>query len=165
MYLLRKIERIVVALEKTFLLSALTGLAGLQIAQVVFRYLLNNPLAWVDELSRYLFIWMIMVGAGLGAAKGSHFNIDFIKDKMPPAVRMIFMIIARGTVIVFSGAVVVYGGRLMGSASNQITAALGLPFSVPYSAIPAGAGLILYHTLMKMVVSDPSDAAKDSVKG
>jgi TRAP-type C4-dicarboxylate transport system permease small subunit len=162
MALLLKIETIVVALEKIFVLATLVGLTGLQIAQVIFRYVLNNPVAWVDELSRYVFIWMIMIGAGMGMAKSAHFNIDFIKDAMPRAVRKFFVLIAQGTVIVFSGVVIFYGSRLLGSVSNQITPALSLPFSLPYAAVPTGAALILYHALMKMLLQlrkGPSDTA------
>ena len=42
------------------------------VAQVFFRFILNNSLSWSEELARYCFIWMHMLGASL---VGSH--LDF----------------------------------------------------------------------------------------
>ena len=33
------------------------------VAQVFFRFILNNSLSWSEELARYCFIWMHMLGA------------------------------------------------------------------------------------------------------
>ena len=35
------------------------------VAQVFFRFVLNNSLSWTEELARYCFIWMHMIGASL----------------------------------------------------------------------------------------------------
>ena len=35
------------------------------VMQVFFRFVLNNSLSWTEELARYCFIWMHMLGASI----------------------------------------------------------------------------------------------------
>ncbi|MCC2673114.1 MAG: tripartite ATP-independent periplasmic transporter, DctQ component family protein [Ramlibacter sp.] len=45
--------------------------------QIVSRYTsLIPPYIWTEELARFLFIWMIMIGAMLGVREMAHFNVD-----------------------------------------------------------------------------------------
>jgi TRAP-type transport system small permease protein len=45
--------------------------------QIVSRYTaLIPPYIWTEELARFLFIWMIMIGAMVGVREMSHFNVD-----------------------------------------------------------------------------------------
>ena len=45
--------------------------------QIVSRYTsLIPPYIWTEELARFLFIWMIMIGAMLGVREVAHFNVD-----------------------------------------------------------------------------------------
>jgi len=44
--------------------------------QIVSRYTALIPSwIWTEELSRFLFIWMIMLGAMIGVREGSHFVV------------------------------------------------------------------------------------------
>jgi TRAP-type transport system small permease protein len=45
--------------------------------QIFSRYTaLIPPYIWTEEMARFLFIWMIMLGAMLGIREGSHFVVD-----------------------------------------------------------------------------------------
>ncbi|MDA8226350.1 MAG: TRAP transporter small permease subunit, partial [Desulfitobacterium hafniense] len=39
------------------------------LAQVIFRYVLEAPLPWSEEVARYLMVWGTFLGAGLGVRK------------------------------------------------------------------------------------------------
>ncbi len=145
---LGKIERAVVRAEEVVVMTLLAGLAALQITQVLFRYVFNIPLHWVDESSRFIFILMVMVGGGLASAKAAQFSIDFIKNAMPKSLRVIADIVVRIGVLVFAYVLLRHGIQLAIRTSGQITASLQLPYTVPYSAMPLGGALILFHALM-----------------
>src|SRR6266853_1412848 len=54
--------------------------------QIVSRYTALIPSwIWTEELSRFLFIWMIMLGAMVGVREGSHFVVDVLPDPPPRA--------------------------------------------------------------------------------
>lgn len=156
------LEKKIVRLEEYLLFTALVGLTSLQITQVLFRYFLNRPLHWVDELSRFVFIWMIMIGAGLAMAKAAHFSIDFIREGMPKLARTLAHIVAQGSIMLFSLVVIIQGLRLMRTGARQITAALQVPISVAYAAIPFGCALILYHALMAVPARLKSEGIIDA---
>jgi TRAP-type C4-dicarboxylate transport system permease small subunit len=53
---------------------------------VVFRGL-NRPLAWSDELSTYLLVWVGFVGWIIAGNHGSHIRILVVIDRLPAPVR------------------------------------------------------------------------------
>ena len=148
---MQSIEKRLIKIEEHFVITALALLAGLQILQVFFRYFLNRPLAWVDETSRYLFVWMVMVGAGLAMGKAAHFSIEFIKNIMPEPLQIISAVIVDLVTIAFTVGVIWYGMLLLKAASTQVTPTLQMPFWVPYSAIPAAGALIIIHVLFRII--------------
>lgn len=54
---------------------------------VVFRYVLNSPLAWSEELASLLFAWLTFVGAFVGIRARSHISIDTLVIFLPDGAR------------------------------------------------------------------------------
>jgi TRAP-type C4-dicarboxylate transport system permease small subunit len=54
---------------------------------VVFRYVLNSPLTWTEELASLLFAWVTFVGAYVGFRSRSHISIDTLVIFLPSAAR------------------------------------------------------------------------------
>jgi len=49
--------------------------------QIIARYTQLIPsYIWTEELSRFLFIWMVMLGAMIGIKEGTHFEVDVWPD-------------------------------------------------------------------------------------
>lgn len=57
------------------LMVAMLTIMGLQ---VCLRYVFGTSLAWSEELSRYLLIYMVYLGAAVGVRNRSHIRIDII---------------------------------------------------------------------------------------
>lgn len=60
------------------------GLFVLIILQVHYRYVLNNPLAWPEEIARNLFIWTVYLGLVKNFREDSHYRIDFLINRVGP---------------------------------------------------------------------------------
>lgn len=139
-----------VVLEKSveyvaaFLLTAMTVLVLLQ---VLFRYWLHLPLDWGEELSRYLFIWSAMLGAGIATKRGAHFGIDYLVKGLPPILRKSIAIAISGCVCALLGVIAVQGTRLAILNLSQISPTLAIPMGVPYAAVPICAVLMLIYTV------------------
>src|SRR5574339_27889 len=45
--------------------------------QIFSRYTELIPsYIWTEEMARFLFVWMVMIGAMVGVREGSHFEVD-----------------------------------------------------------------------------------------
>src|SRR6476619_172393 len=54
--------------------------------QIISRYTALIPSwIWTEELSRFLFIWMVMLGSMIGIREHSHFEVDVWPDLSPKA--------------------------------------------------------------------------------
>jgi TRAP-type C4-dicarboxylate transport system permease small subunit len=62
----------------TWLLAATVAILIVPVTmQVVSRYTALIPsYIWTEELSRFLFIWMVMLGAMIAVREGTHFEVD-----------------------------------------------------------------------------------------
>jgi TRAP-type C4-dicarboxylate transport system permease small subunit len=60
--------------------------------QVFYRYILNDPLTWSEELARFSFMWMVFLGLGLAERDNQHIAVDFFVGKMPSGVQKIVRI-------------------------------------------------------------------------
>jgi TRAP-type C4-dicarboxylate transport system permease small subunit len=53
------------------------GLAIVVFLQFFTRYVLNDSLAWTEEIARYLLICVTFIGAGMAARKNTHIHVEF----------------------------------------------------------------------------------------
>lgn len=69
-----------------FLLGALVGALAIPVAmQVIARYTGLIPVyLWTEELSTFLFVWMVMIGSMVAVWDGTHFDVRVIPDAKTP---------------------------------------------------------------------------------
>ncbi len=112
---------------------------------VFTRYVLNDALAWIEELARYSMIWLTWLGGGLAMRRGAHIAVEFFTDALPQKARFVVILLGRAGVFFFLGICLWYGVDLTMRVSAQSTIALGISMQIPYAAIPVGALLMAYH--------------------
>src|SRR5215813_7764713 len=59
---------------------------------------------WTEEMARFLFIWMVMLGAMIGVRDGTHFEVDVWPDLKPranAALGLVSMIFVLLTALIF----------------------------------------------------------------
>jgi TRAP-type C4-dicarboxylate transport system permease small subunit len=60
---------------------------------VIFRYVLNDSLTWAEELSRYLFIAMVVLGAAYDVPENGHLRMDVLYLSLSRRVRRVIDIV------------------------------------------------------------------------
>lgn len=70
------------------------------ILQIVFRYLLNFPIGWTNELSVILWIWMVLWGAAFVIREEEEIRFDLFYASAGPRVRRVMFLAAAAALIV-----------------------------------------------------------------
>jgi TRAP-type C4-dicarboxylate transport system permease small subunit len=119
--------------------------------QVLFRYLLRQPLFWSEELPRYLLIWLTFLAAALAQKHDAHINITLCLAPLSMRSRQILKILTDAVILAFLW-VLIYSGCLVTSiTAHHRSTALQLPMALVYAALPAGATLMSVYLLLQIV--------------
>jgi len=66
---------------------ALAIMVALIFGNVVLRYVFNTGLAWAEELSRLMFVWLIFLGAILALRRHAHLGVELLQARLPRPAR------------------------------------------------------------------------------
>ena len=75
---------------------------------VVMRYAFNSGIAVSEELSRWLFLWLIFLGASVAVHEQAHMGSDMVLDMLPPKLQKVAVVVGQllmlwVTWLIFSG--------------------------------------------------------------
>ena len=70
------------------------------ILQIIFRYLLNFPIGWTNEVSVILWIWLVLWGAAFVLREEEEIRFDLIYASVGPGARRIMFLIAAAALII-----------------------------------------------------------------
>ena len=77
--------------------------------QMISRFTALIPAwIWTEEMARFLFIWMVMLGAMIGVRDGTHFDVD-VWPELKPRTNALLRIVSMVFVLVFALVFVWYG--------------------------------------------------------
>ncbi|UJF18260.1 TRAP transporter small permease [Vibrio sp. SS-MA-C1-2] len=133
-----------------FCISLSTVLVACVVWQVFSRYVLNAPSTSTDEVARFLFIWVGLMGAAYTLGQKRHLAIDLLAMKLEdkPAQHAKLKVIINVISFFFAGVIMVYGGgslMLKTLATGQVSPALGIEMGFVYAAIPlSGLFMLIY---------------------
>ena len=113
--------------------------------QIVSRYTALIPAwIWTEELSRFLFIWMIMIGSMVGVREGTHFVVDVLPD-LPPRADAALQIVSNLFVLAFALVFVWWGVEFVRFGWDQTSELAELPMGFIFVAWPlAGLTWVLF---------------------
>ncbi len=129
-----------------YLSMALIALmAILVIAQVVLRYVFNDPLDWSEEMARITFIYITFIGIGAAYGRRRHMAIDAIVILLPPKMKRIVEVsvvsLASAFLIVLIGLTI---RSMMELTKMEVTTpALEYPMAFVYLIIPLGISALI----------------------
>ena len=148
-------DRIHQALD-VILKTVCASLLGLMVVvgtyQISSRYFFNKPSTISEELLTYTFAWLALFAAAYVFGARDHMRMNFLLSKFPDKTRHIIELITEVIIVVFAGAVMIYGGiSIMRLTMSQTTASLGIPMGLVYMAVPISGILIVIYGILNII--------------
>jgi len=144
--------RLVMALLKFVLVALSIFLIVIVFGNVVGRYAFNYSLAWAEEASRFIFIWVIFIGSVLANEKYEHMNLDILVQWLEGNRGRIVQIVAQLVILVVL-ALIIRGGWIATAESMGWTSpAMEISYGLVYSIVPFSCIVMFYQTLSRIVL-------------
>jgi TRAP-type C4-dicarboxylate transport system permease small subunit len=140
---MKTIKKVIDALCSGFMIVVVS----VMFLEVISRYILNLSLPWPGEVSRYLFIWIVMLGSFSALVDGEHFEVEFLVERLPDRVRVVASVFARIVVALVVIVLIRYGYILSVKVHGQLSAAMQIPMSLVYISVPVASLLMLISIL------------------
>ena len=88
---------------------------------------------WTEEMARFFFIWMIMIGAMVGLRDGAHFDVD-LWPELKPRANALLRLATNLFVLVFALVFVWYGVKFVQFGWSQNSELAELPMPLIFAA-------------------------------
>jgi TRAP-type transport system small permease protein len=129
----------------------LVAMSAVVFGNVICRYFLDISLGWYEEISRFLLIWIVFLGAVIALIKGDHLSIDLLSFVLSPrACRMAAvltdMVMLAALAIMFQGA---WDMAIDSLQSGWVASSVPIPYGWVYMVGPVSAALMFVQTLIK----------------
>jgi len=114
---------------------------------VLSRYLFHTPLAWSEEIARFMMVWMGFLGAAVCSKREEHIKMGFsIAKLVSPQFEKIVLSLLNVAFIVFLIFLIKAGFTVCVRGSYIRSPALQIPMNYIMSAIPiAGFAMLIFH--------------------
>lgn len=138
LYYLSNIDIILAGIGLVFLV--LLTLAG-----ALFRYFLDSPFTWMEEVQLMLEVWVVFLGAGYGFRVGAHVSVEILVDALPESARkavdLLVAAIVVGTLSYLLYQSVGYADLFI--QNGRVSSYLGIPYVYVYGIMPICCALMI----------------------
>ena len=138
--------------EEYLMNFCLWGLVFLMTLQIFCRYVLNSPLSWTDEVSRYLFVWFTFMGVSYCTLTDNHIRIDIL-ETLVPKLKKPFMFIGDAMVLAFALYMYIPSWKqLLDLKARKVTSpALMIPMWIVYLSLFLALTLVTIRLIEKYI--------------
>lgn len=136
-------NRIILWITMLFLLIMVVSI----FLQIVSRVLISSSFTWTEELSRFLMIWVIFLGAGFSFQSGAHVGVEFFVERLPKKFQKATSVLILIISIIFLLVMLIKGIELCERTMNQTSTALNIPMGIVYLVFPISAVLMIVNII------------------
>lgn len=116
--------------------------------QFVTRYVLNDSAAWTEEISRYLLIATVFIGASIGVAKNNHIQVDFFYRYLPSRVsRVLATVVDLLRILFFATTIVLTIEMMMKLGRTARMTIVDMPMNIVYGVCLFGFAAMFLRSL------------------
>ena len=124
-WLRKRAENVIVALIATMFICFLL--------QIAFRYLLNRPLGWTEEVTVLCWLWVVLWCASFVVSDREEVRFDIVYAAVPAGMRRAFTLIASAAFVVLLAWSLPATWKYVAFMKREHTAYLHMRLDVMYS--------------------------------
>lgn len=162
MLILDRLTHCLVTSVKYITFALLAALVVIIFVQVVFRYVLDSSLSWSEELARFMFIWIVMLGASTGVKERYHVAITAFISWLPSVPCRVIWFFVESVCFCVAVCMLLYGMEMAGNVISQPSPAMRVSMFWVYVSVPVSGGLMVIYlaeSLLKAMLG--CDALKE----
>ena len=144
---MNKVSHTIDRIARVILAIMLSVMIVVVLFGVVNRFLLKLPVSWTEEVSRFLMIWICMLGSTIAVKNGSHVAVLYFVSKFREESRQKIAFINHLLIIAFLIIPSLYGLKLCISQAGQLSPALRISMFYPFLSVPFGCIIMILHEL------------------
>ncbi len=122
--------------------------------QVISRYVLGAPSIVTDELARFLFMWVGLIGAAYATGAKRHLAIDLLLLKLKNTKKQALEVIILLTMCFFAGYILIYGGSQLAwdtHLTGQVSPSLQIDMGLVYLCLPVSGSLMMFYLVVELI--------------
>ncbi len=149
------IDRIASGIERLSLFVSVLlggGMVIIVISGVIARYAMRNPFAWTEEASRFLMIWMVLIGMSVVTRNRENLCVEFLVIKFPLLLQRFVKLVNDLLILYFLYILTVEGIDMAVNARTQLVPSLGITMFYPLLCIPVGGLLTMTQLGLQMLI-------------
>ena len=149
---------------RMLLIIMVPAMTAIVFVQVILRYVFLSPFSWIEELARYLLVWISCFGAAYAVRKNEHIAVMFFNKMFKGYLKSVLTISIHVLVMIFFIVCFYKGIGLATRQWNVVTPALQIPRTLPYLGVPIGFAVMILFSFelffedIKTILSGDSSA-------
>ena len=152
--------RLLVRLMEWTLIGALGLMVVLVFANVVLRYGFNQGITFSEEVSRFLFVWVVFLGAVLTLRDHGHLGVHMLTKRLSLTGKKVCKLIADVATLGCCGLITWGGWQVVRLEITNIAPISGIPLGVVFSALlvcSIGMGVLLIDSIYRLLTGRMSE--------
>ena len=127
---------------------------------VVLRYGFNYGIIFSEEVSRFLFVWMVFLGSVLMLRDNGHLGVHTVTKMLPPAGKKICKFVSDTMTLACCVLLTIGGWQIIGLNMTNIAPISEIPLGVVYMACmicSVGMGVLLIGSLYRLLTGQMTE--------
>lgn len=159
------LEKIAIVLTTFFTILLMVALVW----QVFSRFVIHVPAIWTEEVGRYSFINMVLLGAAVGVKRNTHFGVTFILDALHGKAKDYYIRFVVNVFILFCAALLIYYGSIftLKFGLNRVSPTFLTPMAYAFAILPVSGAFTFCFALYNIAFGDYSnklDSVQEAIK-
>jgi TRAP-type C4-dicarboxylate transport system permease small subunit len=118
--------------------------------QIFFRYVLQSPLTWTEEASRYSFIWIVLLGAAFAVRKKEHVVMEVLVKRLPAYLQKYISLVLNSIILISLIYLLPVSWNFFWFIKEVSAPTLGISWGFLFFSAPLSVALMTIHTFISL---------------